>query len=176
MRELNLEEIRSLLIEVGDELGGEGPAISIVIVGGTLMAMHGLRDRTIDVDTISEIEYELATAIRVVAERNKLPHNWLNQSSKPFAPESFSIDDCEEVLQTNRLSILALPIRQLFLMKLDSNRRTDQNDLMLLWPHSGFQHVEEVLHEYELAYPHTQRDEFLGEWIQQIIDRAEGAR
>ncbi len=45
------EEIRSHLQEVAAQLGGKGPKHTLVLVGGALLAWHGLRDTTRDGET-----------------------------------------------------------------------------------------------------------------------------
>jgi hypothetical protein len=52
MQLLEAARIRAYLEEVADELGSEGPDHEIVIVGGSLLAWHGIRSATFDVDTI----------------------------------------------------------------------------------------------------------------------------
>lgn len=55
---LDAKRIREYLIEVADELALEGPPHDIVIVGGSLLALHGLRESTLDVDTITRLNAE----------------------------------------------------------------------------------------------------------------------
>lgn len=166
------DRIRELLTELGQLLGPHGDDISIVIVGGSLMAIHGLRDGTTDVDTISAIDIELKGAIENLASTHWLASNWLNQSAMMFAPNTFEIALCNLEIHEGRLRVLSIPMRQLFLMKLNSNRRRDHEDLVLLWPRTGFVSADEVLQEFARAYPFAPEDEFLGEWVQQIINRA----
>ena len=45
----------------------------MIVVGGSLLAWHGLRDATRDVDSIGRIDPELRMAINAVAKRHRLP-------------------------------------------------------------------------------------------------------
>ena len=70
---LDGETIRSLVEEVANELDSDGATQHVVtVVGGSLLAWHGLRDATRDVDSIGRIDPELRVAINVVAARHQL--------------------------------------------------------------------------------------------------------
>lgn len=64
------DDIRRLLTEVAEELAP--PQRTLVIVGGSLLAWHGLRDATEDVDTIRQLDGGLKAAVAVVATRHDL--------------------------------------------------------------------------------------------------------
>jgi hypothetical protein len=55
---LNASEILAYLNEVAGALPPTGPRHTIVVVGGSLLALHGLRQSTLDVDTLARIEAE----------------------------------------------------------------------------------------------------------------------
>jgi hypothetical protein len=48
---LDAERIRTLLLEVGADLP-DGPVHEVVLAGGALLALHGLRGTTVDVDSV----------------------------------------------------------------------------------------------------------------------------
>lgn len=173
-RLLDAQLIHDALMEVANSLKPDGPQQTLLLVGGAVLALEGLRDMTEDIDSISLFRADMSSTIAEVANKLNLHSKWLNNAARAFAPEAIDHSSCVVVLEHPQLRVLAISKRQLFLMKIDEARERDIQDLMLLWSHTGFQHVDEVLREYELAYPHAQRDEFLGAWIQQIIDRAEG--
>lgn len=63
---LDGEAIRRLLGEVADELGGELEQRAMVMVGGSLLACHGLRGSTEDVDSIRKLDERLRSAVHRV--------------------------------------------------------------------------------------------------------------
>lgn len=51
---LRRADIEAGLRDVADQLQRDGGAqVSIIVVGGSFMALHGLRDSTADVDSVS---------------------------------------------------------------------------------------------------------------------------
>jgi hypothetical protein len=166
-------QIQQCFNEVASQLGDIGSQHTIVLVGGSVLALRGIRESTEDVDTISEIDNELRRAIDAVAQQLKLNDRWLNNSARPFAPENINLAHCETMFENKRLRVLSASLKQLLLMKINSARTNDILDILLLWPHTGFANSDEVMSEYQLAYPHANEDEFLGEWLQQLIARAQ---
>jgi hypothetical protein len=106
--------------EVAEVLPPTGLRQTIVVVGGSLLALHGLV-RTLDVDTVRAINQELREAVaRVarVARRHDLAPAWVNDSSVAFRPQTFVEEDCRDVrLDLARLLVLVAPLRQVFVMK-----------------------------------------------------------
>lgn len=115
---LSADQILGYLGEVAQELAPAGPRHRIVVVGGSLLALHGLRQSTLDVDTVRRIEQELRDAVEQVARVHGLAPAWLNDSSAPFCPQTFVEQDCDVLLDQGRLLVLGAPLRQVFLMKL----------------------------------------------------------
>ena len=70
------------------------------MVGGSLLAWHGLRDATRDIDSIRRLDVELREAVRRVAARHDLAYDWLNDHSEAFAPFGFDVEACEVLLDT----------------------------------------------------------------------------
>lgn len=64
---LGEEQIRAYLHEVADALPSVGSQHVMVLVGGALLAWHGLRTSTRDVDSASRMDEELLEAVRAVA-------------------------------------------------------------------------------------------------------------
>ena len=98
MQLLEAAHIRAHLEEVADELGSEGLDHEIVIVDGSLLAWHGVRSATFDVDTITRMHEEIIDAVATVANRHGLAPSWLNDSAAPFAPWAFHVDRCEVLI------------------------------------------------------------------------------
>ena len=63
----------------------------VIVVGGSLLALRGMRDATRDVDSIRPLDDELRRATHVVAERHGLAANWLNDHAAPWAPATMNI-------------------------------------------------------------------------------------
>lgn len=164
---LSASEIHAYLIEVAGALPPTGPRHTIVIVGGSLLAIHGLRQTTLDVDTVRRIEPELRDAVAVVARVHGLAPAWLNDSSAPFCPQTFVETDCDVVLDQDRLLVLGAPLRQVFMMKLFAarTRTRDHDDLVALWPRCGFDSAENAVELYRAAYPHEEKDPFLVAYV-----------
>jgi hypothetical protein len=150
---LTYTEIEAYLHEVADVLDEDGERRIVVVVGGALLAYYQIRNTTTDVDSARPIDQDLAAAIREVANRHGLDEDWLNPRGFPHRPLTLDEDECEVMLEHGRLKVLAAPVDQVFLMKLDSDRTRDQMDLVLAWPATSFQSAEEVLDAYRAAYP-----------------------
>lgn len=170
-RPLDADEIRVLLTEVADELP-EGERPTIVVAGGALLAFHALRATTADVDAVRRLPDAVRNAARVVAGRHDLSPNWLNDSATAFRPDTLTDADCEVLLDHPRLRILGVPLRDVFLMKVDAARTRDYDDLVALWPLAGFDSARQAEEEYRRAFPGAADDPYLVDWIEGIARRA----
>lgn len=162
---LDRNAICAHLIELADELGSAGPPHSVVVVGGSLLALRDLRAATADVDSISRLDEELTAAIAAVGARHGLSARWLNDSAAMFRPFTFNDDECEVILRRGRLQILGAPLVQVFLMKLYAARAPDYDDLVRLWPLCDFVSAAAAVDEYYLAYPHLEHDPYLVDYV-----------
>lgn len=169
---LDGEHIRTYLGEVADELSSTGPQHTLIIVGGALLAWHGLRDATLDVDTIRAIDAEVIEAVHRVADRHGLAPRWVNAAAASFRPVTFDVERCEVLVDDRRLRVLGAPFDQVFVMKLYAGRAQDDADMVRMWPLTGFQSPGEAEALYWEAYPHAPEDEYLGDYIAQIALRA----
>lgn len=167
-RPLDASDITALLDEVASELPAE-PGRHIVVVGGALLAIHGLREATRDVDSTTEVDTELREAVERVAARHGLAPQWLNDRARPFLPRTFEEADCTVLLDRPGLTVLGAPLGQVFLMKLFASRAADADDLEALWEHSGFDTPEAAADAFHRAYPHLEVDEHLGDHIRRLI-------
>lgn len=57
-------------------------------------------------------------------------------------------------------------------MKLYAGRDRDIDDLLTLWPVSGFRTPEEAAEMFRCAYPHAPDDPYLASWVKRIADMA----
>jgi len=77
------DQIGALVDEVAEEMPELAERQVVIVVGGSLLAWHGLRTTTADVDTVARVEAELASAVRRVADRHGLAPKWLNDGALP---------------------------------------------------------------------------------------------
>ena len=166
------DEIRALLREVAEVLGDDGVRHTVTVVGGSLLAWHDLRESTVDVDTVRRIDPELAHAVEIVADRHGLASRWMNDHAAGFAPQTFDESACDVLLETSRLLVLGLPLRDVFLMKLYAGRARDHDDLVALWPRTGFATAREAVDAMCRAYPAATQDEYLESYVADIAAEA----
>jgi hypothetical protein len=116
------EQIAALVAEVADELPSGERRHTIIVAGGSLLAWHGLRDTTVDVDSVERLDPELRAAVAEVAVRHDLAPRWLNDHAAMFRPQTLNESSCEVLLDHRRLLVLGASYRDVFLMKLSSRR------------------------------------------------------
>jgi len=167
-RPLDADDITSLLHEVADELA-DTPGRRIVVVGGALLALHGLRDATRDVDSTTLVDADLRDAVARVAARHGLAPRWLNDHANPYLPATFDEADCEVLIDQPGLTVLGAPLDQVFLMKLFASRAADVDDLEVLWERCSYETPEAAADAFQLAYPHIEVDEHLADHIRRLI-------
>jgi hypothetical protein len=170
---LDRDGILDSLAALAQELGSGRHQHVLVLVGGAQMTLHGLRSSTHDVDSARRLDAELVGAAQRVAHARALRADWLNAGPLPWRPQTLVDAECEVVFESPRLRVLGAPLRQVFLMKLVSNRARDIADIPLLWPHSGFATAEEAVeHLYVHAYPGEDRDPHLAQWLRDVAGAA----
>ncbi len=169
---LDGDTIKGLLSEVAERLSPEGEQHVVVIVGGSLLAWHGLRDTTVDVDSARRLDDELVAAVAEVAAAHGLDPKWLNAGAARFSPATLDITECDHLLETPRLLVLGPPLRLVFVMKLSRAQPNDLADLIVLFPHTGFVTASDVVDAYRDAYPHEEPDPGLADLVIEIARRA----
>lgn len=169
---LNRTRIDQYLRELAEILTPEGAPEVVLVVGGALLAHYEIREGTRDVDSARQISEELKTATAVVAERHGLAPDWLNARAAAFRPRTLDEADCDVLLEQGRLLVLAAPIDQVFLMKLNSTRSADHADLVLAWPYTSFETAEEAVDAYWRAFPEAPEDGYLTAYVDDIIGEA----
>lgn len=166
-------EIRAHLHEVADQLDGPGSQHTLVLVGGALLAWHGLRDSTRDVDSVRRFDDELRQAAERVAAAHGLTINWLNDNAAGFRPFTFDEGDCDVLLERRRLRVLGAPLEQVFLMKLYRVDAQDYEDLISMWPLCSFTSPADAAAQFAAAYPHAPADPELVTMIGDIARAAD---
>ncbi len=169
---LGKHEILGYLREVADELAVRGLVCRLVVVGGSYLALHDLRESTADIDSLTKLTDELRAVIQHIADRHKLRVDWLNDSAMAFAPAGFDADRCDVLYEHRNLTVLGPPPGQVFLMKLLAGRAPDHDDMTVLWPASGFSDAQAAVDAYYLAYPFEEHDPYLVDYVQQIADQS----
>lgn len=161
--------IERYLGEVADEIPNGDPQHTVIVVGGALLAWHGLRAATRDVDSGQRLDEEVVSAVARVARRRNLAPKWLNDSAAAFLPATFEREDCAVLLERPTLRVLGLPWDQLFLMKLNASRAVDTVDMEAIWPRCSFGSPEAAVEAFYAAYPLEHPDEFLADHIRSIV-------
>src|SRR5262245_32876591 len=174
---LGRDEIVDCVADVAALLANWMPGVrtELVVVGGSYMALRGLRASTADVDTVSDLIVTVRDAVNVVARRRHLRPNWLNDYAKPFTPVGLPFDDCDVLYDHPALRLLGPPPDWIFLMKLYAGRAPDIDDLVALWPLSGFTSPDEAAKRFAAAYPHMPPDDDLIELLEDIAEMASSA-
>lgn len=169
-RPLHADAIRQHLAEVADELPPDGPRRTIVLVGGALMALLGLRPATRDVDTVERLDEPTKEAVATVARRHGLAPRWLNDSAAAFRPSGFDVATCRVLLDRSTLLVLGAPADQVFLMKLNAARAVDTADLRALWPLCTFESPQAAVEAFYAAYPLEAEDDNLADFIDSLLE------
>jgi hypothetical protein len=171
-RPLSGSEIQSLVLEVAERLAPAGKRHVLIIVGGSLLAWHGLRESTEDVDSVRLLDDELRSAVASVAADHDLPSDWLNANAAMFIPATFDPDSCEVLVDHLRLLVLGAPMGDVFVMKMYRALPNDVADMIRMWPLIGFISAQQVVDAFFAAYPHAPADDHLDQYVIEIAARA----
>jgi hypothetical protein len=168
------QDIISNLRAVAEILAARGhPQTRLIVVGGSYLALHGLREATRDVDTITALDDAVRDAVDEVATTRGLAPHWLNEHARPWTPTGLREQDCDVLLEYRNLLVLGPPPDQVFLMKLSASRASDFADMGSLWPLCGFADADDVVEQFYAAYPHEDPDPNMGDYVRTIISAAE---
>lgn len=169
---LNKTEILAHIHEVAEELAARNLTCSFVVVGGSYLALHDLRESTADVDSVTRLSDEVKDIVRRVGQRHGLRAAWLNDSAAGFAPAGLDVEACEVLYGHSHLTVLGPPPAQVFLMKLLAGRAPDHDDMTVLWPSCVFADAQAAVDAYYVAYPFEEHDPHLVDYVQQIADQS----
>lgn len=172
---LSGEHIRRLVAELADHLRGSSVEYRLVIAGGALLAWHGLRESTHDVDSLTYLDDAIQTAIAEVAAQHDLAGNWLNHNARLFTPATLATESCADIFTSSSLTLLGVPLDLLFIMKLYRANPEDIADMIRLWPlvRGRFASFDDVVLRYHEAYPMAEESESLAQFIAHIAQEAE---
>jgi hypothetical protein len=162
-------ELEALFDELAVELERLATSADVVMVGGSWMLWHSRRASTRDIDSARRFDADLSSAIERVGARHDLPPRWLNDAATPYWPSGASYDDCEVVYERASLVVRTPSPEIIFVMKLYRADPQDREDLVTLWPLCSFASPAEALDAFTKAYPHAPDDEYLGDYIADIV-------
>jgi hypothetical protein len=155
------------------ETQGAEPGV-LIIVGGSFMALHDLREATRDVDTVTRITAAIRDALDAVAAEHGFEADWLNDRAAMYLPQGLVEEACEVLIVHPRLRVLGPPPAYVFVMKLYAARgEVDHDDMVRLWPRCTFTTADEAVALYWAAYPHAPEDEDLAGYVEQIASEAD---
>jgi hypothetical protein len=149
-RELGVDEIRTLLAELGRRLDEQGVRATIYIVGGAAIALStDTRRVTVDIDAIFHPETTVSDVVATMAREKGLRPDWLNQSARAFVPGG---DDDAVKLEIPGLSVALASPQHLLAMKMAAFRPTDVPDLELLFRELGIAAAEQAADIAQAVY------------------------
>jgi hypothetical protein len=164
---------RSLRILNSALANSDQPKTRLIVVGGSALALLGLRDSTRDIDVVRALEDRVTAAVARLAPYLDLPADWLNSHASPFMPRDFEERRCTFELRMTNIDVLVAHPDDLFVMKLNASRgQSDFADLIRLWPLCSFGSEVSALERFAAAYPDARTDEFLEQHIRLIRERA----
>lgn len=149
---LTSDRIRSLLLELAEELAHLGESGELFLVGGAALALgYDARDSTRDVDALFEPKLVIYEAAARVGDRAGLSADWLNDAMKGFL---HGIDvDRWLAIDHPALQVFVASPRYLLAMKLLAARvERDADDIEMLLGLAGITEVDEALDLVESAY------------------------
>lgn len=131
--ELDREEIRELLTELGRRLHTQGVEATVYIVGGAAIAIQfDGRRVTKDVDAVFHPQATVRTEAEHLAVERGLPKRWLNDSVAAFVPGP--TEDVDAIpFEAPGLAVSIASPRHLLAMKMAAFRPTDRPDLERLF-------------------------------------------
>lgn len=170
---LDRAAIQANLAALGDRLAANGLQARLLVVGGSYLALNGLRDSTIDVDTVTRLDAEVKAAIEAVAAERGLDPSWLNDRAAAFAP-STSPGESELLFAHGSLVVLGPSPDFVFLSKVERGKQRDFDDLVVLWPRTSFGTPQAAVDAFYLAYPRIDpdTDPHLVGYIERVAARA----
>lgn len=132
-RQLNAEEIRTLLEELLSRAATEGIEVDAYVIGGAAMAIHlGREQLTPDVDGLFRPFVEVKRIASAMAREHGLDPNWINENARPFI--TFNPNDSRHFIE---IELGGHPVRvasqtALLAMKMARYARKDYADITAL--------------------------------------------
>jgi hypothetical protein len=149
---VNADDIERYLTELNEQLSSMKIKGEICLYGGAVMALaYNARPDTDDVDAVFEPVFHIRKAARLVARRNGLPLEWLNNAVEIFLAKHAR----RILLDLSHLKIYVPPPDYLLAMKVLSARADtmDQDDLRVLIRKLGLKGTGDVFAIVRGYYP-----------------------
>jgi hypothetical protein len=170
---LERSQILACFAELNEELRKQGHKGEIGIVGGAVMCLvYNTRKATRDVDAVFEPSQIIRNASRAIAQKNRLPEDWLNDGAKGFLVQKFKR---EEVSRFSNLLIWAPEAKYMLAMKCISARwdTSDGDDVAFLIKHLQCVTPQEVFDIIQDYYPKAQIPAKTQFFIEELCEKAE---
>ena len=129
---LTIKQISELLNQLSDELKKLNLNGEMLLTGGAAMCLvHEARDMTKDIDALYESKNTINELAAMIAEREDLPGDWLNDSVKGFVGANAPT---EKFLSLSNLQIYTVSAEYLLAMKMMSAGygEKDHDDIVFL--------------------------------------------
>lgn len=167
---MTADEITKYLTELNDELRLMNIKGEVSLYGGAVMCLvYDARPATKDVDAVFRPTAQLREAIALVAKRNDLPDDWLNDGVKGYL-----VEHPQRVLfDFSNLSVFVPEPDYLLAMKAISARidTFDQADVRTLIAFLDLNTPDEVFHVIEKYYPRQQIKPATQYFIEELFDK-----
>jgi hypothetical protein len=151
---LDADQIRELLVELGQRLATRGIEARLFLVGGAAMALAFSRRRvTRDLDGVFEPKKEIYEEARKIARERGLPDGWLNDGVKALLPERQPLVEGTASFSAPGISVGVASPEYLFAMKAQAARQeADGDDLRFLARELKLKSTEQALDLIEQFY------------------------
>lgn len=151
---LGAEQIRSLLVDLGQRLEARGIEARLFLVGGAAMALAFSRRRvTRDLDAVFEPKTEVYQEAAAIARERGLPEDWLNDSVKGLMPDRSQPVEGTSSFTAPGIRVGVASPAYLFAMKAQAARQeADGDDLRLLARNLNLKDASQALDLVERFY------------------------
>ena len=101
---LTPDQIRAVLVEVGERLASQGLRGTVVIAGGSFLALNGWRaEGTRDVDAVTRLDEAVKAAAADLAGVHGFTLDWLNDRALRFVPTTFEVESVAPFSSSTRV-------------------------------------------------------------------------
>lgn len=152
-RKLTRTKILEAFDALATELQRRGVRGQVFVVGGAAMALaYATQRSTVDVDAIFEPKMSVYDAAADVAEKLRLPDDWLNDAVKGFLPGKDPAPS--EVYSTPFLEVTVASPEYLLALKILASRiEGDTDDIRALYDILGYTTADQGLDLLERFFP-----------------------
>lgn len=153
--------LNELAKEIKKTYGRNFEAEIIVVGGGAILTNYSFREMTADIDAIIRANARIKDVIYKIADKYKLPNDWLNSdfmSTESYSPKLIEVSKYHKSFGNGTLSVRTVDAEYLIAMKLRSFRpyKKDLSDTVgLIMEHkiNGYPLSEEtIVSAYEKLY------------------------